>query len=126
MNLREIEKLQTTGVSMPIYASAPVAEEPEALIMNWSVREVQCSYNHERTQHLVGYIALRGSGRVTTAIQVFDRETMRIKTASGRVYHLQGRPGFNADAEYVWTYWKELNGAQEEVDVTAHYQGQLH
>jgi hypothetical protein len=125
-NLREIEKRKIIGVSMPIYASAPVAEEPEASMLDWSVREVQCSYNSERTQHLVGYVARRGSGRVSTAIQVFDRETMRIKTASGRVYHLQGRPGCNADAEYVWAYWKELNGAQEEVDVTDHYQGHLH
>jgi hypothetical protein len=125
-NLREIEKIKTTGVSMPIYVSAPVEEEPEASMVDWSVREVQCSYNQERTQHLVGYIARRGSGRVTTAIQVFDRETMRIKTRSGRVYHLEGRPGFNEDGEYVWSYWKELNGAKEEVDVTDHYQGQLH
>ncbi|MGZ5017851.1 MAG: AAA family ATPase [Methylobacter sp.] len=120
-NLRGIEKQKTTGVSMPIYASAPVAEEPEASMMDWSVREVQCSYNQERTQHLVGYIARRGSGRATSAIQVFDRETMRIKTSSGRVYHLQGRPGFNADAEYVWAHWKKLNGAQEIADVTSEY-----
>jgi ATP-dependent Lon protease len=120
-NLRDIEKYKTTGVSMPIYASAPVAEEPEASMTDWSVREVQCSYNHERTQHLVGYIARRGSGRVTTAIQVFDRETMRIKTSSGRVYHLQGRPGFNTDAEYAWSHWKELNGAEEIADVTSEY-----
>jgi len=126
LNLRDLEKLNTTGVSMPVYASAPVAEEPEASVVDWSVREVQCSYNSERTQHLVGYVARRGSGRVTTAIQVFDRETMRIKTASGRVYHLQGRPGRNDDAEYVWAYWKELNGAREEVDVTDHFQEQLH
>lgn len=111
---------------MPIHAIAPVEEEPEVSMMDWSVREVQCSYNSERTQHLVGYVVRRGSGRVTTAIQVFDRETMRIKTASGRVYQLQGRPGCNDDAEYVWAYWKELNGAKGEVDVTDHYQGQLH
>jgi ATP-dependent Lon protease len=127
LNLRDLDQLKTTGVkSMPIYASAPVSEEPEASIVDWSVREVQCSYNSERTQHLVGFVALRGSGRVTTAIQVFDRETMRIKTHSGRIYHLEGRPGCNADAEYVWAYWKELNGAREEVDVTDHYQGRLH
>jgi ATP-dependent Lon protease len=120
-NLRGIEKQKATGVSMPLYASAPVAEEPEASMTDWSVREVQCSYNQERTQHLVGYIARHGLGRVTTAIQVFDRETMRIKTSSGRVYHLQGRPGFNADAEYVWSHWKELNGAEEIADVTSEY-----
>lgn len=106
---------------MPIYASAPVADEPEASMTDWSVREVQCSYNQERTQHLVGYIARHGLGRVTTAIQVFDRETMRIKTSSGRVYHLQGRPGFNADAEYIWAHWKKLNGAEEIADVTSEY-----
>jgi ATP-dependent Lon protease len=111
---------------MPIHTIAPVWQEPEESIEQWSVREILCGDSSERTQHLVGYIARRGSGRVTSPIQSFDRDKMTIITRSGRVYRLEGQPGFNADAEYVWAHWKVLNDVQEEVDVTDHYQGQLH
>lgn len=111
---------------MPISTIAPVWQEPEESIVRWSVREVLCGDSSERTRHLVGYIARRGSGRVTSPIQSFDRDKMTIITRSGRVYRLEGQPGFNADAEYVWAHWKVLNDVQEEVDVTDHYQRQLH
>ena len=41
-------------------------------------------------------------GRVSTAIQSFDKETMSGVTKSGRKYVLVGEPGYHSDASYVW------------------------
>ena len=106
---------------MPFFSIASVNEEPEELMVEWSVHEVSLSNLPDKTHHLVGYIVRQGLGRVSSAIQAFDREQMRIKTRSGRIYHLQGQPGFNPDAEYVWAHWKAINEATDEVNVTSQY-----
>lgn len=106
---------------MPIFGVAPIDQEPEETMVFWSVREVTFDQGTDRSQHLVGYIQRKGIGRVTSAIQEFDRNTMTIKTLSGRIYHLEGHPGFNSGAEYVWSHWKSFNGAKDETDVTNQY-----
>jgi ATP-dependent Lon protease len=62
-----------------------------------------------------------GEGRVTSAIQIFDKDLRRIVTNSGRIYTLMGEPGYHPDCEYVWKRWKSLNNGQDECDVTDHY-----
>ncbi|MGZ4956076.1 MAG: hypothetical protein ACXV79_13550 [Methylobacter sp.] len=106
---------------MPIFAVAPVHEEPEETIMHWSIREVLFDVPNDKSRHLVGYISRQGKGRVTSAIESFDRDHRRIITRSGRIYRLEGSPGFDPDAEYVWAQWKALNHVREEADVTDHY-----
>jgi Cdc6-like AAA superfamily ATPase len=101
-------------------SSAHNAEE-EVLIVRWSVKEIRCRDASETTQHLIGYIPDQGIGRVTTAIQSFDRATMRLKTDSGHIYHLVGQPGMDADAEYIWAQWKDANGVSEDIDITGQY-----
>ncbi len=110
---------------MPIFGVAPIDQEPEETMVFWSVREVSFDQGTDRSQHLVGYIPRKGTGRVSSAIQEFDRNAMTAKTRSGRVYHLKGHPGFHDDAEYVWSLWKSFNDAQKESDVTNQY-GVLH
>jgi hypothetical protein len=106
---------------IPILAVAPVDEEPEETMMRWSIREAQFDDPNDQSRHVVGYVARKGKGRVSSAIQSFDREKMRIKTRSGRVYQLDGPPGFDPDAEYVWAHWKALNQVRDETDVTQEY-----
>jgi ATP-dependent Lon protease len=113
------------SIVMPVYSVAPVHEEPEEAMMRWSVREARFSNVNDQSRHLVGYIARKGKGRVSSAIQSFDRDHRRITTSSGRVYQLVGPPGFDPDAEYIWRYWKTLNHVREEKDVTQEY-GLLH
>jgi hypothetical protein len=108
-------------IIMPIFSVASVDEEPEETIMRWSIREVLFDDSTDKSRHLVGYILRKGKGRVTSAIQSFDRDKMRIKTTSGRLYQLEGQPGFDPDAEYVWTHWKKFNDVLEESDVTHEY-----
>jgi len=105
---------------MSIYAVEPPGADPE-YIMRWSVREVKCSWSEVRTRHLVGYIPLTQDGRTSSPIQSFDRETMQIKTRSGRIYQLHGPPGGNSDAEYIWDFYVRTNNATDEIDVTDQY-----
>jgi ATP-dependent Lon protease len=119
-NLRQIVN-QKRSITMPVYGVAPVHEEPEETIMRWSIREARFDASNDQSRHLVGYVARKGKGRATSAIQSFDRDKMRITTSSGRVYQLEGPPGFDPDAEYVWAHWKALNQVREEIDVTQEY-----
>ncbi len=116
-----VNQQEVSVVVMPIYTVASALEEPEISISEWSVHEVSSNDRSDKTQHLVGFIASRGSGRVTSAIQSFDRDRMCIKTNSGRLYHLEGQPGSHPDVDYVWSHWKKLNDIQEELDVTSRY-----
>lgn len=103
---------------MVIFAVESVEKEPKQSVVSWSVREVAFVGDSERTRHLVGYVARRRSGRVTSAIKDFDKEKMTMTTARGRIYHLEGPPGFSNDGEYVWEEWKRLNEAIDEIDVS--------
>jgi ATP-dependent Lon protease len=123
-NLRPTINLKRSLV-MPVFGVAPVHQEPEETLSRWSVREARFDDVNDHSRHLVGYVARKGKGRVSSAIQSFDREKMRITTSSGRVYQLEGPPGFDPDAEYVWAHWKALNQVRDERDVTQEY-GVLH
>lgn len=112
---------QNVRVVMPVFNVASVHEEPEESMSQWSVHDVSYRGLKDRTQHLVGYIARQRLGRVSSAIHAFDRDKMRIKTRSGRIYQLEGLPGFHADADYVWTQWKAIHEAKDDVNVTNHY-----
>lgn len=115
--LRDAAKTQVVVMFRPVLKP----DTQEVSIVRWSVREIQFKGTLERTQHLIGYIPDQGMGRVTTAIRSFDRATMQLKTDSGRIYHLAGQPGMDADAEYIWAQWKDANGVTEDVDVTSQY-----
>ena len=120
LNLPAINK-RKVSVIMPFFRTASVNEEPEEFIVEWSIREVSIADLPDKTHHLVGYIMRQRLGRVSSVIQSFDRDHMRIITRSGRIYHLQGQPGFNPDAEYVWEHWKAINDIKDEVNVTNEY-----
>jgi ATP-dependent Lon protease len=108
-------------VVMPVFGVASVQEEPEESMIHWSIHEVSYNDSSDKTHHLVGYIARQRLGRVSSAIQAFDRDKMLIKTRSGRIYHLKGQPGFNPDADYVWSHWKAINAVKGDVNVTDQY-----
>jgi len=89
---------------MTIWNVATVEDQPEIFLVSWQVMETD-----EGTRHFVGY-NLMGEGRVSSAIQTFDRDHMVGQTRSGRVYKLKGPPGHNSDADYVWGRWRDING----------------
>jgi hypothetical protein len=85
----------------------------------WSVYEVSKSGSGGPwTAHLTGFSREGCRGRVSTAIVRIELSARRVLTASGRVYELAGRPGFNADALAVWGSWKHRNAIRLERDIT--------
>lgn len=98
---------------MSLRILAPVSVEPQKIIRQWSIRK-----DSEGYLYFVGYCEQERGGVVSTAIQTFDRQTMRGVTRSGRVYSLIGETGRNGDAEYVWGYWCQFNNVTEWTDVS--------
>lgn len=98
---------------MPIWATAPVSESPSLELCRWRILETDKS-----ERHFVGYNLTDCEGRVSSAIERFDRENLTGRTRSGRVYRLIGAPGFDADATYVWHGWCAINGVKRWDDVT--------
>lgn len=104
---------------MSIWATLPVKDEPSVTITDWRIYEVDAA--GRKTRHFIGYNDSEREGRVSSAIQNFDINTMKGTTNSGRVYQLSGRPYYNKEAGYVWDYWKRLNEIEHEKDVTDDY-----
>jgi hypothetical protein len=90
---------------MGLWQPASITEEPEVVLANWCIFELE---NGDR--HFCGYNVLLREGRVSSRIEEFDQQRMLRQTRSGRVYTLQGPPGRDADATYVWYRWCAING----------------
>jgi hypothetical protein len=93
-----------------VWTVRSVEEQPHIEMVRWRVFEVG------ETFVLSGFSVTNGWGRRSTGIVAVDSQRMRVTTSSGRIYHLVGPPGFDADAEYVLNM--SLGGATY-TDVTA-------
>jgi hypothetical protein len=74
-----------------------VVEEPVIILRPWLV--LQCA---DGTRFVLGYNAAAFEGRMSTALVDQDFELKTVRTASGRLYRLEGAPALDADAEYVF------------------------
>lgn len=101
---------------MNIWPADSVEIEPEISLSNWRVMEIDAG-----THHFVGRNVHEQSGRVSSEIVSFDPLTMTGKTRSGRLYHLQGEPGFDEQGQYVWSYWHRVHCESGGKDVTGEY-----
>ncbi|AQT53755.1 TPA: hypothetical protein U2L33_006164 [Burkholderia cenocepacia] len=99
---------------MPIWTLPSADEAPDVTLSSWRIFEIDAG-----TRHFVGADVLDFTGRVSSAITVFDRVSLRGQTQSGRVYQLVGRDGWSLDAEYVWKRWCALNEVKSYSDVTS-------
>lgn len=93
---------------MSVWTIAPVAEQPETILHRWHVFETP-----KGTRHFCGYAMAYGEGRVSSPVVAFDPATMSGRTASGRVYRLDGPPGLHPDAAYVKGIWLARAGFAE-------------
>lgn len=98
---------------MPTWRVATLSGEPEILLVAWRIMETDRS-----ERHFVGARLDDGSGRVSTAILEFDPDGMTGVSKSGRVYKLVGPPGWNENADYVWSTWRAVNRVSCYADVT--------
>lgn len=114
---------------MAIWKPNDVKTEPETKLMSWQVYEVPIDGKpSEYTTHYVGVIRYGGfgdssEGRVSSAIQTFDKSEMCGISRSGRKYILTGSPCFNRDADYVWKNWCHINKVEYCLNVTDQYSG---
>ncbi|RJX32000.1 MAG: hypothetical protein C4516_04985 [Oxalobacter sp.] len=99
---------------MTVWAVSSITETPEIVLTSWLIAETD-----KNERHFVGYNLTAGEGRVSSAIMKFDHVKKMGITQSGRVYHLKGNPGQNADAMHTWNTWRAINNVQSWSDVTA-------
>ena len=90
---------------MSIWRVAPVNEVPSITLRDWKIYEIENGIS----RHAVGYDINNYQGYVSSRIATFDYENKRFISRSGRVILLKGAPGFDNDAQYVWSTWKKLN-----------------
>lgn len=103
--------------------SQPVKNVPKdcenPALRRWRVMEVVL--RGTRSHHVYGHDVTNNTGRASSAIKEFDRETMTVTTRSGRNYSLVGAPGNARIGEYAWQNWCNLNEVTSELDVTNQY-----
>jgi hypothetical protein len=106
---------------MSLYKPLSVDVIPELILVSWRVFEVSSDLWEETTRHFVGYNIIEHSGRVSSPIKKFDKESMTGTTRSGRTYQLKDSSGCSADGLYVWDRWCEHNEITNIKDVTDEY-----
>jgi len=102
---------------MSIWITQPVDQVPEITLTHWKIFEAQSPYWEGATRHFIGW-NIDGEGRVSSAIQYFDPDTMQGVTRSGRIYKLSGPSIWHRDAEFVWTRWCQINHVENQRDIT--------
>lgn len=104
---------------MPVWSIDSIEDRPDVTLRDWAVFEVPLhGPDQPWTRHLAGWSCEDQQGQVCSPVEQFDPQTASCLTESGRVYRLSGRPGLNADPEYVWNRWKRIAGITEQREVT--------
>lgn len=116
-------KAAAIDISGGAWSAAPVSADPEIALSQWRVSEVTVRGRRER--HVWGWNLTDREGRASMDVTGVDVATRIVTTSSGRRYRLVGPSGHDSDGEYVWTAWCRVNGAGDEVDVTAQLEAQL-
>lgn len=105
---------------MTVWKMESISALPEVTLEGWAVFEVPLHGPDEPwTRHFVGYSRQGRHGQVSSAVERFHPATCCGVTQSSRVYKLAGRPGSDADSDYVWARWKTIAGVIEQRDVSA-------
>ncbi len=99
---------------MSLWLTIPVTQQPSLTLKDWSVIELP-----DGGRHFVGYCVENWEGRVSSPINSVDPRTLRGSTSTGRVYQLEGEPGYNRDAQYVLSNWLAMYKLNNCTDITA-------
>ncbi|MFN4350513.1 MAG: hypothetical protein ACK4F6_06890 [Hylemonella sp.] len=100
-----------------IYKVDSVEAQPHSPLKRWRIFSVRQA-NGVRSRHLVGYAPEEGAGRVTTSLVRLDMSRREATTRSGRVYLLEGDPGFDDDGQWLWDNWLRVRSVTHSQDVT--------
>ena len=97
----ELQRMALT-VERFIWSAPAVDEHPVVALDNWSVMQLPMeSLTSTVEVVLVGRGRYDMDGRVSTSVLHIDRNRLRARTASGRIYELSGRPNFDPDGMYI-------------------------
>ena len=100
-----------------LYKVDSVEAQPRTPLRRWRIFSV-LQVNGARSRHLVGYAPDEGAGRVTTSLVTLDMSRREARTRSGRVYVLEGEPGFDDDGQWIWDNWLRVRSIKHVLDVT--------
>jgi len=92
------------AAQMTIWRTKPVVDQPEVRLTHWQIIRLP-----DGAIYVAGYNAGEREGRVSGTLIAFDPPSRRIRTRSGRIYHLEGEQGWHGDAEYVLRHWCAIN-----------------
>jgi hypothetical protein len=105
------------ALKMSVWNVSPIDEEPEIILTDWTVFEVESRLWPDKTRHFVGYNESWREGRASSAIVKLDAEKALGMTNSGRIYRLKGPQGSGSrDGLHVWSLWclrNEITKADE-------------
>lgn len=104
--------------AISVWKPAPASREPVVTLYDWRVYKVKAA--GVTTVHFVGNNGREG--RVSSAVDSYDKLLKEGKTKSGRTYILMHDPGHSGDAEYTWHRWLANMGNPETIDVTGEYE----
>lgn len=107
---------------MSIWRTQPPSEQPLLTLVRWSVQDVQDALGTCRV--LVGFCVENHEARTSSELVSIDPGTLICSTQSGRKYQLQGRPGVDSDAEYVFRRWCAIHQVTSTSDVTSEVWGE--
>lgn len=99
---------------------APVVQQPKTDMAYWQIFRVRRP-DGTVTRHLIGHAIQNNEGRVSSAIVKTDLQSNCMVTSSGRVYQLDGAPGENDDAQFVFANWLRYSQFKDAVDITGAY-----
>jgi len=108
-----IEQVLAEIIRSSVWKSVPVDAAPSLTVVRWSVVECSNGYRYVR-----GYSLELREGRASTSIVEFDAKRGRCRTRSGRIYVLQGPPGSDRDAAWVWDVYARANALISVMDVS--------
>ena len=104
-----------TGMFTTIHPIEPVSVQPFSVMTIWRIFQVRGPLG-SRSRHLVGRAS--GERRVCSELAKLDLTSLTAVSRSGRFYRLEGPPGQDPDATYVWLMWTQLNRATHLRDMT--------
>lgn len=85
---------------MSVWTMPEVSIEPKIWLSRWQV--LRCVAGDVTGDVLIGRDVANDCGRLSTAVVSFRADDQTVTTASGRLYVLEGAPGFDDDAWYVF------------------------
>lgn len=97
----ELQRMALTAERF-IWSAPAVEEHPVVALDNWSVMQLPMeSLTSTVEVVVVGRGLYDMEGRVSTPVLHIDRDRLRARTASGRIYALSGRPNFDQGGMYI-------------------------